>query len=199
MFAYNHKIRSRYDLPVISLAALTDDNPDFRPDCFEEELGGFKLVFSYPLAKILDYKGREKELEESHNPFAHVVLTQLAFWEFKNKETTQKFNLKWNLIKRLYEKGFSRKKVIDIFYFMDWILRLPEKEEELLETKLIELEEVKKMPYISTIERKAEERGLEQGIEKMKNTARRLLALGVDLKVIQEATGLSEAEIKGME
>ena len=92
MFAYNHKIRSRYDLPVISLAALTDDNPDFRPDCFEEELGGFKLVFSYPLAKILDYKGREKELEESNNPFAHVVLSQLAFWEFKNKETKEKFN-----------------------------------------------------------------------------------------------------------
>ena len=90
--------------------------------------------------------------------------------------------------------------MIDIFYFMDWILRLPEKEEELLETKLMELEEVKKMPYISTIERKAEERGLEQGIERgAKNTARRLLALGVDLKVIQEATGLSEAEIKGME
>ncbi len=34
MFVYYYRIRDKYDKPLVSLAVLGDNHPDWRPDCF---------------------------------------------------------------------------------------------------------------------------------------------------------------------
>ncbi len=77
MFRYNHRIGDRYDRTVVSLAVLADDDPNWRPDHYEEELWGCSSKLSWPPVKLLDYADRVPELEASDNPFAKVVLAHL--------------------------------------------------------------------------------------------------------------------------
>ncbi len=53
---------------------------------------------------------------------------------------------------------------------------------------------------MSTAERKGVEKGLEQGrAEEKKDIARKMKAMGVDINVISQATGLTPEEIENLE
>ena len=47
----------------------------------------------------------------------------------------------------------SRQDIINLFRFIDWLMRLPEKEDRLFWEELAALEEEKKMPYVTRVER----------------------------------------------
>ena len=51
-----------------------------------------------------------------------------------------------------------------MFRVVDWILRLPEVEEDVFEAELDRMEEELKMPYITSVERRAEKRGRDTGL-----------------------------------
>lgn len=74
---------------------------------------------------------------------------------------------KWklNLIQMLYERGYTRQDVLELFRFIDWVMVLPPDLEKQLQVELSHYEEERKMRYVTTIERWAENRGIEQGIE----------------------------------
>ena len=74
MFIYNSRIADRYNRDVVSLAVLADDNPNWRPDHYEWELWGCHKRVEFPVSKLLDFAGRELELEADPIPFAVVVL-----------------------------------------------------------------------------------------------------------------------------
>lgn len=70
--------------------------------------------------------------------------------------------------------------------------------------KVHELEESKKMPYISTAERlgteKGKKEGIKEGIEKEKNiVATRLLSTGATPAFVKKITGLPLAKIKAIQ
>ena len=50
-----------------------------------------------------------------------------------------------------------------MFEFIDWVIQLNSEEEDRLRGEIKNLEEVKKMPYITSIERIGMEKGLKQG------------------------------------
>ena len=197
MFTYNYKIRSKFNKDVLSMAVLTDENDKFRPNVFEFESEDFLLKFKFPIIKILDYKDKIIALQESSNPFAVVVLSQLKLFEAKNKPEGEKFNIKLNLIRNLYEKDFSKEKIIELFCFIDWIIQLSKELEEKVQDIILEIEGVKKMPYISTIEKRGIERGIEKGIEKGKlKTAQNMLKDGFTIEQIAKYTELSLKVLK---
>lgn len=72
---------------------------------------------------------------------------------------------KIELVKGLYVRGYTRKQILELFRFIDWILALPERYELQFEKTVKELEEADHMRYVTSIERRAIQRGLEQGIE----------------------------------
>lgn len=74
---------------------------------------------------------------------------------------------KWklNLIQMLYERGYTRQDVLELFRFIDWVMVLPPDLEKQLQVELSHYEEERKMRYVTTIERWAENRGIEQGLE----------------------------------
>lgn len=86
---------------------------------------GTKLNLEYPIIKILDYKDRKHELEQSDNPFAIILLAQLAAIE-ANGDDEKKLISKFNLTKFLYTHGYNKEDILNMLRFMHQILALSE-------------------------------------------------------------------------
>jgi hypothetical protein len=72
---------------------------------------------------------------------------------------------KFRLVRRLYERGYDRRRILELFRFIDWIMTLSSELEEEFQAAITEYEEEHKMQYVTAIERKGIEQGIEQGLE----------------------------------
>jgi predicted transposase YdaD len=70
------------------------------------------------------------------------------------------------MVRQLYERGYNRQQVLDLFRFIDWVLNLPESLKREFWQELRTFEEDRRMPYITSVEEIGFERGIEQGIER---------------------------------
>ncbi len=165
MFQYNTRISERYGEEVVSVAILTDERSGFRPDAYERQRWGFELRMRFPVVKLLDYETRREELEASRNPFALVVLAHLDSRKARRGGPEMAFEAKWRLIRGLYTKGYERENVLRVLKFIDWVLWLPKPQEEALCDRVHTLEGKKTMPYVTSFERLAMERGKKEGRE----------------------------------
>ncbi len=172
MYTYNYRIFDRFDRKVASLAILADENPNWRPDHYSYELWGSKVGLWFPSVKLLEYKEKWEELEESTNPFASVVMAHLKAVETAG-DNEKRYHWKVSLIKRLYRLGYEKQDVIQLFDFIDWVMALPEELEEELWTEIQKIEEERKMEYVSSVERIGIKKGMQQG---MQEEALRLLS-----------------------
>jgi Putative transposase, YhgA-like len=164
MFVYNYRCFDRYRQPVISLAVLGDDRDSWRPHSYGYALGGCRMGLEFPIAKLLDYEVQWQQLEESLNPFAVMVMAHL-----KTKATTgepqQRKQWKWVLVRRLFEQGYSRDDVVELFRLVDWMMGLPKALEQEFRAELRQYQEERQMPYITSVERLAKEEGVQEGID----------------------------------
>ncbi|MEO1762621.1 MAG: cytosolic protein [Cyanobacteria bacterium J06629_18] len=165
MYIYYYRLFDRYNQSIASFAILADERPTWRPNEFRDELWGCEVNFKFPIVKLLDYSEQWNQLEASSNPFATVVMAHL-----KAKETRQdnEVRKRWKLYltKQLYEKGYQREDIINLFRFIDWVLKLPEDLEISFWDEVTEYEENKKMPYVTSVERRGIQKGKEEGILK---------------------------------
>lgn len=164
MFVYNYRIFDRYNRSVASLAVLGDDNIKWRPNQFGYELFGCTVDFQFPVIKLLDYQQQISELEASRNPFATVVMAHLAAMQTKS-DRLQRKQQKLALVRRLYEQGFNRDAVLNLFGFIDWMLTLPLDLEREFKTEVEQLEAQQSMPYMTSFERITRIEGLLEAIE----------------------------------
>jgi hypothetical protein len=110
------------------------------------------------------------------------------------KNPADRFKFKLNLSKSLYRRGWTKQQIIDLYRFIDWVMALPENLENAYHEELVKIEEVYKMPYVTTAERIGMRKGVEKG---RKNTARNLLSLGIlTEEQIAQAAELSVEEIR---
>jgi hypothetical protein len=72
---------------------------------------------------------------------------------------------KRTLVRLLYRQGWERQRVLDRFGILDWMMRLTPALEEQLRQDIHTLEGEIKMPYVTSVERMATERGWKKGIE----------------------------------
>lgn len=119
MFTYVIRIFEYFHQAPISLAILCDSDPNWRPSRFGFVTAGSSLEFNFTAVKLLDYRSRWDELEASDNIFATVVMTHLKAQDTKRNEPERK-QWKLTLIKRLYERGYDRSSILDLFAFIDW-------------------------------------------------------------------------------
>ena len=68
-------------------------------------------------------------------------------------------------LERLYKLGYDRQRVLDLFRFIDWVLQLPGPQELAFWRDVREIEEEKRMQYITSVERIGLQQGLQQGIQ----------------------------------
>ncbi|MCW5933758.1 MAG: transposase [Fimbriimonadia bacterium] len=162
MWYYYATLKIHYRKPTISLAVLTDSNPRWRPDSHEEELGGCKSRLDFPMVKIIDYENRTDELIDSSNPFSVIILAHLEALKTKNSFDLR-FESRWRLTRMLYERGYTKEQVRQLYRFVGWLLELPEDLTEVFKMRLHTYEEETKMPYIVDTERLAIKEGLTKG------------------------------------
>ncbi|WP_218814203.1 hypothetical protein [Rickettsiella endosymbiont of Dermanyssus gallinae] len=207
LFQYYYRLFELRKKPIITLAILTDDNKSWHPKNYYTEVLDFPvLTFNFQTHKLLDYQNKKQDLDKSTNPFAIVVLAHLAFIDTKN-DPEARFQMKFRLTRRLYEKGYNRGYVINLFKVIDWILVIPRELALEFRAKIHELEGAKKVSYITSIEQLGREDGLKQGIQQgvEKGEHRRAIAIAQKMlademppKAIQRLTGLSEDAVMGL-
>jgi flagellar biosynthesis/type III secretory pathway protein FliH len=93
------------------------------------------------------------------------------------------------LTKRLYERGYNKQEVIGLYRFLDWLLALPEELAAEFDDKLSEYEEERKMQYVTSIERRGIEKGLQQG----RQEGLQMGAAEITLRQLQRRFGALEA------
>jgi hypothetical protein len=162
MFVYNCRLVERYNIPVVSVAVLADENPDWRPDSYHRELWRCATDFRFPIVKLLDYVAQSDKLEQSDNPFAKFVLAHLKALETRRDDQTR-FAWKLRLVRGLFERGLSADEVRKLFRLIDWLMELPAPMAEQFRDELYRIQEEKHMPYVTSIERLAKEEGRKQG------------------------------------
>jgi hypothetical protein len=74
--------------------------------------------------------------------------------------------LQWKkrILRWLYRQGRRYEEFVDLFRFMDLVMTLPPDLEQECEEAMAKYEEERKMPVLSHFERRAIEKGLQQGI-----------------------------------
>jgi hypothetical protein len=103
MFVYHYRAFDVKHERILSLAILTDRSPDWRPGHYEHEAFGCRVQMDFPTVKLLDYRDRITELEQSDNPFALVVLAHLRSL-FSRGEAKKEF--KKHLIRLTRRRGY---------------------------------------------------------------------------------------------
>lgn len=125
MWRYYCYLSVRFEIQVVPLGILVDNDPSWRPDLYEYECLGCKVKLKYPILKILDYQKQKDKLMDSDNAFAVVILCQLAALESRDNDVKRK-ELKLSLTKAVYDKEWPSEKRIPLLKFIDGMLRLPE-------------------------------------------------------------------------
>jgi hypothetical protein len=154
MFVYYYRLRDKYNQQVASLAILGDEQAAWRPQPLRHELWGCEVTFRFPVIKLLDYEPRWAELERSRNPFAIAVMAHLKTKETRRDAGARK-EWKFRLTRRLYEQGYERQDILNLFRFLDWLMELPDSLKQAFWVEFEQYEQERKMRYVTTIERMA--------------------------------------------
>lgn len=111
----------------------------------------------------------------SFSPTAIGVLAHLRLLETK-RDLKRRLHWKLTLTKRLYQSGRSKREIIDLYLFLDWLIFLPQDFQQSYNAEMTHFEEERKMKYVSSIERQGIEKGLQQGLQQTSHIALRYLA-----------------------
>lgn len=154
MFVYHYRLRDRYNLSVVTLAILADKRLSWRPAGYSKSLWGCRVSLDFPMVKLLDYESQLSELEQSSNPFSVIVVAHL---QAQATDEDMEDRLKWKLkiVKGLYERGYDREDILELFRFIDWVMTLPAALENQFDDELSAFEEEREMPYVTSVERRA--------------------------------------------
>jgi hypothetical protein len=199
IFVYYYRLLDRYDRPIASLAILGDDRKSWRPQPYQAELWGCEVNFRFPIVKLMDYESRWAELEASVNPFAIVVMAHLKTKETRKDPEARK-EWKFRLTRRLYEQGFARQDIINLYRFVDWLLVLPEGLKQAFRSELAQYEQERNMPYVTSNEQMAKAEGRAEGqLATKSEITLNLLRQNISLEVITQATGLTIEQIQALQ
>ncbi len=184
LFIYNYRIFDRYDQPVATFAIYADKSKKWKPNHHKIKLWGTKIRFDFATVKLLDYD--ILKLEASDNPFAVVVLAHLQTKATHN-QVNARYKTKINLTKMLYERGYSKKKILSLYRYIDWMMALPSELEEKLTAEITKYEETNKMSYVTNAERIGYRRGVEKGLAEGRKAGREA-GIEKGIKLEQQAT-----------
>jgi hypothetical protein len=100
------------------------------------------------------------------NPFAIIVLAHLKARQTRDNPE-DRHSWKIHLVRGLYEGGFSAEDVRDLFRLIDWMMVLPPMLEQVFSHELDQIQKEKQMPFVTSIERVALQKGIRMGIKSL--------------------------------
>lgn len=159
---YNYRIYKEYGRPVASLVVLADSDPDWRPQSFHNDVLGTVMGISFVIAKLQDYAGRDEALTASRNPFALVTLAHLRTQQMHH-DPDRLFAAKWQLTKLLYQRAWSKRRIIVLFKVINWMMALAEPQQARYWRAILKLEKERKVEWISPLEQSFLDKGWQLG------------------------------------
>lgn len=162
MFTCFYRILDRFNEPVVCIGILGDASDSWRPDSWETNTLGCRILFNYPVVKLQDFAADIENLQTSTNPFATVIAAHLRALSSSGSPDIR-FRFKVELVRGLYEKQWQADQVRRLFRFIDWVMDLPENLELQFRDALKQIEQEKNMPYVTSIERLAKNEGKAEG------------------------------------
>ncbi len=215
MFRYFTRIFERYETTVFSFALITERLlGTVRPSYYRLPNYGFENVFEYHTWQLADYE--METLFTGNNPFGLLMAAfkQIALQSQPAAITRAAFIQR--LIRKLKEIEYDDEQIQYFFLFLRIILRLDDQEIEVMKNQMLISNNAPKFGLLDNpeamelfksdiaaikqagkIEGKIEGR-IEGRIEGKIETARQLKALNVAIEIIEQATGLSTAEIAAL-
>ncbi|MFN8575240.1 MAG: hypothetical protein U0354_00135 [Candidatus Sericytochromatia bacterium] len=188
MFKYFYRVadlHNSYNITAISV--YTEDKEDFKPNTFTHNLFGTELTYKFNIYKVLEQK--EKALKESNNIFAFVVLSVLYSLKAKNNQKT-KLGFKVELTKLLINKKYSEEDILELFEFINLFLNFKnEKYDNLFYEELDKMPKTKEKESLSSYDKFLLKKRNHEIVINM-------LKIGLDIKVISQATDLTVTEIE---
>ncbi|NLL37177.1 MAG: hypothetical protein GX256_06610, partial [Fretibacterium sp.] len=207
--------------PVVALALLIEPLPEAQScGVYRWEGYGTRVTYEFPVFKI--FEGNEERLKASENPFDWAHLAGLRAWKSWGSDARKLDYLK-EILLLLNERGWSDTDKAQLLAFTEGVIHLTDDESSReyaeWENALEQAKEAGVM-YVSVMERKGIEKGIElgrtegielgrtegielgrtEGIELGKiETAQNLLRMGLDVSKIAEATGLTLEEVNALD
>ncbi|PNW40951.1 UNVERIFIED_CONTAM: hypothetical protein BEN50_14625 [Euhalothece sp. KZN 001] len=203
MFVYHYRIFDRCRSPLVSLAVLGDDRPSWRPNSYGYGEGGAQMKLEFLIVKLLDFEEQWQELESSDNLFAPIIMAHL-----KSKSTTQdaqaRAQWKWTIVRGLYQRGYQRGDILELFRVIDWMMVLPEALQEEFNDQVKQETEETQMPLLSHLELEAKAEGRKEGRkegqkEEKQAVALNFLRMGLSPEQVAQGTGLSLEKIQELQ
>ncbi len=188
MFVYHSRLFDRYHKPIASLALLADDREHWRPTEYEHAALGCQIRMRFPVAKLLDWVGSEARLHDSSNPFALLTLAHLETRATRD-DTAARYVAKYGLIKRLFRLGLDRKQAAPMFHMIDWMMRLPDADEQQFWDACCELDKESSMDYMTSFERRSFDRGYDKGLASGVEQGQRVGKLKIVTRLLEARFG----------
>jgi hypothetical protein len=198
---YNHLFKLRYNHPIITVVLLGDPDPDWCPTQYLFECAGYRKEITFPAAKLLDYRGREEELEKDESPVALLVLAHLLTLTTRRDDEARRDG-KLRLLKVLMDRKMDVEIATRFSRLIDWMVDLPVEWQRQLWQELHQHAKEDRMPFLSYPEQIGYDKGYGKGYDKgkeegAKEAKRSVLlqgiALGLKLKFKSEAAPLLPA------
>lgn len=162
MFTYFYRIFDRYNKDIASMAVLADLNQDWRPNEYRRKIWGSEIIRKYEVIKLTDYQSQIEKLKNHPNPFAMVVLVQLAAMESR-PDDKQRLLTKLEFFRALHMHGWPFEKSMNMYKYLDTMLGLSPKYQVqyIIEAKAIDQEFA--MNFTTIAEQHGFEEGMQQG------------------------------------
>jgi hypothetical protein len=93
-----------------------------------------------------------------------VVLAHLKALETRHDPADRRA-WKVRLVRGLYERGLDAEDVRQLFRFIDWVMDLPQELDDTFWQEIAQIQETKRMPFITTPERVGRKAGYLKGLE----------------------------------
>lgn len=167
MYIYHCGLVFKHKKPVMSLVVLGDNDPNWRPEKYENGLWGSEVQLKFQTIKLLDYKERLEEWKDSKNPFVFFINAHLKTIESKGN-LQKRLVYKEELTKELLVQGLPVDMASNLIRFMDAMMALPLDLEMLYLDAINTYQEEMKMPFLAPFEIIAMNKGIEQGLEQGK-------------------------------
>jgi hypothetical protein len=163
---YNHGLYKDYKLPVASLVVLIDSGKHWRQDSFHNDVLGTKMGIRFAVANLAAYAELVDELLLERNVFASVTAAHLFACQTHGKEEAR-YAAKWRLVRLLYDRGWHKRRIIDLFTVVHWLMSLPVELERRLRRNIRRLERRHSVEWLSEYDQlrleKSEKRGIRIG------------------------------------
>ena len=157
-------------MEVISLAVLADTEPGYRPNGFKEEVAGSGVHFRFRTVKLLDFEPGLDELLAGDNPFALLVAAQLTAKRVQDGK--RRVDSLIGFYRLAIKQQLERELIERLLVFLEWLVALPPEIEGYYTEQVDQLKEEKAMPYVSILERRAIERGIQIGEDRGRSEGR---------------------------